>query len=320
LARLLIVIVNYKTADLTVACLRSLAPEIAAVPGCYVVLVENASGEETVLREAIERNGWQSWAMLRIASRNGGFGAGNNVAIAPALASSDPPCFVLLLNSDTEVRPNALATMLRFMETHPEVGIAGTGIENPDGTIWPFAFRFMTPANQFLSGIRLGVLDRLFSNHLVARTMPQDRPASVDWVSGCSMIVRREVFQAIGLLDEGYFLYFDEVDFCLRARRAGWACWYVPQSRVMHIGGQSSGFFGVGGAQNRARVPLYWFDSRHRYFVKHFGALGALAADVAYSMGYACWRLRRLIQRKPDPDPPHMLADLWRHRLLGGQK
>jgi len=211
------------------------------------------------------------------------------------------------------------------MTAHPNVGIAGSGIENPDGSDWPFAFRFITPWNQLLNGMRLGFLDRLFAGSVVARPMDQERPAPVDWVAGCSMIVRREVFEAIGLLDEGYFLYFDETDFCLRARRSGWACWYVPGARIMHIGGQSTGLVGLGGKKDcpelpieRSRIPRYWFESRRRYFRKNFGLIGAIAADLAFGFGYGCWRLRRRVQRKPDLDPPHMLADLWRHSVIRG--
>src|SRR5262249_50471938 len=309
--------------QLTVACLRSLETEIKTVSGVRVALVENASGDEPALTEAIRKNGWQDWVTLDVATRNLGFGAGNNVAIKRAFGSANPPAFFLLLNSDTEVRPGALGALLEFLEGHPKVGIAGSAVENPDGSDWPIAFRFVTPANQFLSGMRLGVLDRLFANNVVARRMAQDRPAPVDWVAGCSMIIRRQVFDTIGLMDEGYFLYFDEVDFCLRARRAGWPCWYVPQSRIMHIGGQSTGPVGLGGKRQsngssveRSRVPPYWFESRRRYFLKNFGPARAIAADLAFGFGYSCWRVRRRLQRKPDTDPPHMLADFWRHSAL----
>jgi N-acetylglucosaminyl-diphospho-decaprenol L-rhamnosyltransferase len=321
--RLLVVIVNYKTAALTTACLRSLEHEISGVAGISVTVVDNDSGDGPALAGAIRAHGWEGWVALKTAARNGGFSAGNNEAIRAALASANPPRFVLLLNSDTEVRPGALRTLLKFMEAHPEIGLAGTGVENPDGSDWPFAFRFISPANQLLNGLRLGVLDRIFSGRVVARRMDQHRADRVDWVSGCSMIVRREVFDSIGLMDEGYFLYFEEVDFCLRAHRAGWPCWYVPQSRIMHIGGQSTGVTERQTAIDRPqskRVPAYWFESRRRYFVKNFGIGRAIAADLAFGIGYACWRLRRRLQRKPDLDPPHMLADFWRHSvLLGGR-
>jgi cellulose synthase/poly-beta-1,6-N-acetylglucosamine synthase-like glycosyltransferase len=288
-------------------------------------VVDNASGDGPELVDAIRSHGWGDWVTLDVAERNGGFASGNNVAIRPALASANPPRFVLLLNSDTEVRPDALRSLLEFMEAHPDVGIAGSGIENPDGSDWPIAFRFITTGSQLLSGMRLGLMDRLLQGSVAARRMSQERPAPVDWVSGASMIIRGEVFDTIGLLDEGYFLYFEDVDFCLRARRAGWTCWYVPQSRVMHIGGQSSGLVGVSGnsggvnsAVKVPRVPTYWFDSRRRYFLKNFGLARTMAADLAFGLGYASWRLRRRLKRTPDIDPPHMLADFWRHSVLFG--
>jgi len=321
--RLLVVIVNYKTIRLTLACLGSLEKELKDLPGCRVTVVDNASGDGPELDEAIRSHGWSEWVTLHVAAHNGGFSAGNNFAIRPALASGEPPSFILLLNSDTEVRPGALRILLEFMETHPEIGIAGSGIENPDGSDWPIAFRFITPSSQLLSGFRLGLMDYVFAGHLVARQMGQECSAPVDWVAGACMIVRREVFEAIGLLDEGYFLYFEEVDFCLRARRAGWPCWYVPQSRVMHIGGQSSGLVGIGGqsfgldpSAKVPRVPAYWHQSRRRYFLKNFGFARAMAADLAFGIGYATWRLRRRLQRKPDLDPPQLLADFWRQSVF----
>jgi hypothetical protein len=138
--------------------------------------------------------------------------------------------------------------------------------------------------------------------------------AAVDWVSGACLMIRRDVIEAIGLLDEQYFLYYEEVDFCLRAHRAGWPCWYVPASRVMHIGGQSTGV-GVRG-RRPGRLPAYFFESRRRYFEKNFGRRHAMLADLAFGVGYALWQLRRWLLRRPDPDPPHLLGDFWRHSTL----
>ena len=123
------------------------------------------------------------------------------------------------------------------------------------------------------------------------------------------MMVRREVFDAIGLLDENYFMYFEEVDFCLQAKKAGWSCWYVPQSRVVHLVGQSSGVTDT--RLPPKRRPQYWFDSRRRYFVKNYGWLYAAITDAVWLVSFSLWRLRRAIQRKPDEDPPHVLSDFW---------
>ena len=109
IVRLLIVIVNYRTASLTIDCLRSLADEIPALGDTRVVVIDNASADDSPARisDAIVSNGWSAWAQLTPAERNGGFAYGNNAAIRPALSAGDPPQYVLLLNSDTIVRPGA---------------------------------------------------------------------------------------------------------------------------------------------------------------------------------------------------------------------
>ena len=120
------------------------------------------------------------------------------------------------------------------------------------------------------------------------------------------MFVRREAYDSIGLMDEGFFLYFEETDFCLRAQRAGWECWYVPESRVHHIRGQSTGVTEIG---SQRRLPSYWFDSRRRYFIKSHGLAYAVLADLLWIASLSLWRLRRLLQGKPDTDPRHLLID-----------
>lgn len=128
------------------------------------------------------------------------------------------------------------------------------------------------------------------------------------------MMVRREVFESVGLMDEGYFLYYEETDFCLQAKRAGWSCWHVPQSRVMHILGQSTGVTATN--QQPKRLPQYWFDSRRRYFLKNHGWLYAAMVDVSWLVGFSLWRARRILQRKPDADPPELLGDSIRNSVF----
>jgi hypothetical protein len=315
--RLLIVIVNYRTASLTVDCLRSLSSEVANLQTSRVVVVDNASGDDSRQRidEAIGASGWSPWAVLMPLESNGGFAFGNNAAIRPALASDDPPNHVLLLNPDTIVRPDAIRALLDFMDGNPSVGIAGSRLEHPDGTPQISAFRFHSIASELESGLRLGVVSRLLRKKVVAPPVP-DAPCRVDWVAGASMIVRRAVFDAIGLMDEQFFMYFEEVDFCLRAARAGWPCWYVPASRVVHLVGQSSGVTDLKRA--RKRRPAYWFASRRRFFVKSYGRASVMLSDLAWATGYATYRVRRLVQRKPDVDPEHLLWDFVRYNLLPG--
>ena len=149
---LLIVIVNYKTAGLTVACLETVRPELDEIPGARVVVVENASGEGEALASSILERGWGNWVHLEVVEDNGGYSAGNNRGIGPALESANPPRYVLLLNADTEVRPGALRSLVDFMDANPEVGIAGSSFENLDGSDWTLAFNFFTPLGELERG------------------------------------------------------------------------------------------------------------------------------------------------------------------------
>jgi N-acetylglucosaminyl-diphospho-decaprenol L-rhamnosyltransferase len=217
------------------------------------------------------------------------------------------------LNPDTMVRPGALDALLDFARARPDVGIMGSSIEGADGAPWPFAFRFPTLWSELDGGMRLGVVSRLLRRWAILHPM-NGQEAQVDWVVGASMMVRREVFESIGLMDEHYFLYYEETDFCLQARRAGWSCWYVPQSRVMHIAGQSTGVTGKQAAPKRR--PKYWFDSRRRYFIKNRSRSYAIATDLVWMSAYSLWRVRRVIQRRAQVDPPHFLADFLRYSAL----
>ncbi|MFZ2651073.1 MAG: glycosyltransferase family 2 protein [Burkholderiaceae bacterium] len=311
----LVVIVNFRVGPLVVDCLRSLKPEVAALPGTRVVVVDNCSNDGSVelIASAIESEGWSDWAELQQCEVNGGFSWGNNHAVRPVIRSEHPPAYFWLVNPDTQIRAGALRALVDFMNGHPRVGIAGSSLETSNGTLWPFAFRFPSIWSELENGLRLGVVSALLKSRVVARRM-SDQPAQVDWLPGASMMIRREVFDVVGLMDEDYFLYFEETDFCLQARKAGWQCWYVPQSRVMHLAGQSTG---VTGKRTVARrLPKYWFDSRRRYFTKNHGRLYAALTDLVWAISFLVWRVRRRVQGKSDPDPPHLLADFLENSAI----
>lgn len=311
----LIVIVNFRSAGLAIDCLRSLEPEVAAFPSSRVVVVENASGDDSAARlaEAIDRERWGRWVTLVEAPTNAGFAAGNNVAIAPALRSETPPDLVWLLNPDTLVYPGSMARLIDFLGDHPEVGLAGSRLESLEGIAQQSAFRFPSVLSELEGGLRLGPVSKILAHAAAAPPVPEER-CRVDWVAGASLMVRREVFEAVGLLDESYFMYFEEVDFCRKANQAGWSCWYVPESKVVHLVGQSSGVTGIDA--RRKRRPRYWFEARKHYFVAHHGRSQAFAADVAFALAFATYRLRRLIQRKPDFDPQGLLWDFVRYNFF----
>ncbi|HEX4131713.1 MAG TPA: glycosyltransferase family 2 protein [Pirellulales bacterium] len=311
---LLIVIVNYRTADLAIDCLRSLDPEVRSLPGARVVVADNASPDDSVARleSAVASHGWSEWAAVRRLQRNGGFAYGNNEVLREALRRLNCPDLFLLLNPDTVVRPGALRALVEAAMKHPKIGIFGSRLEHPDGAPQCSAFRFPSLPGELDDALRLGLVSRLLRRWCVAPP-PRGERHPADWVAGASMLVRREVFDSIGLLDERYFMYYEEVDFCRRARAARWACSYEPSSRVVHLVGQASG---VTDRTQRRRRPAYWFDSRRRYFLKHHGRTYTALTDFAWAAGFFAWRCRRWVQRKVDCDPPSLLADFIRHSSL----
>jgi N-acetylglucosaminyl-diphospho-decaprenol L-rhamnosyltransferase len=308
-----VVSVSFRSARLMIECLRSIERE-RSTPGVNLraVVVDNASGDYPILAEAVVENGWQSWARLMLAPRNGGFAYGNNLGIQLAIESGSAD-YLLLLNPDTEVRPHAIGSLVAFLESRPEVGIAGPSIENVEGSEWPIAFRFPSIGTEFCAALDLGFVTRLLGDKLVARTMSAEAQ-QVDWISGAAMMIRAQVFRAIGGLDENYFLYFEETDFCFRARKAGFATWYFPRSRVMHVMGQSTGV-----TEHRSRpkrLPAWWFESRRRYLALTLGSGAAMLADLLVLIAYPAGHLKRMLLGRAHTAIPHYLSDLWRHSML----
>ena len=311
--KLLVVIVNYRVTSLTIDCLRSVAAEVASVSDTYVAVCENGTGDDSaeLIQKAIIDNGWETWCSLTAISPNLGFTGGNNAILRPAMLSADPPQYVLLLNADTLVRPNAFRALITFMDQHPKVGIAGSRLEHRDGTPQRSAFRFLSPFSEFERSLRLGIVSQWLSRWVTAPPV-QDHSFETDWVSGASMMIRSDVFKDIGLLDEGYYTYFDDVDFCFNARKAGWSTWYVPASRVVHLKGQSTGVENV----RPKRHPPYLFEARRRYFLKNHGFIYAAAADAALIVGLALWRLRVVLTRQQDAISPFLLRDVITHSVF----
>jgi hypothetical protein len=277
------------------------------------VIVDNASGDFPSISRAIAASGWESWVTATVAPHNGGFAYGNNLGIRQALQSG-PVDYIYLLNPDTQVRTGAIETLVRFLESDPRIGIAGSSFENQDGSEWPIAFRFPSFVSELSQALGFGPLLRALDRWAVARHMSQTAQQQVDWICGASMMIRAAVLEAIGGLDEHYFLYFEETDFCLRARRAGFATWYVPQSRVMHVGGQSTGVTERNTAPKR--LPSYWFDSRRRYFAKAFGIGHAMAIDLAVLAAYPLGWLKRCTLRQRTRSVPHYYRDFIRGSVL----
>jgi len=302
--RLAIIIVNYRTPGLTLDAVRSVHHQIRSDDRIYVVDGGSPDNSVSVLEPALAAVDQVEFLPL---SENRGFAFGNNEAIRRALADPAPPELILFLNPDTIARESAIESLVSFMQSHPEVGLAGSRLENPDGTTQWAAKRFHTFFSELDDAVSFGPVSRLLNRWNISYP-EQATPHPADWLPGAALIVRREVFEKIGLLDESYFLYFEEVDFCLRARRAGFSCWYVPQSRIVHLVGQSTGVT----SSCPGRRPRYWFESRARFWLTHYGKRHKLACDVGWTCGRVLFHLRCLLQRKHNPFPPYLWRDFVR--------
>ncbi len=309
--RVLGVIVNYRTPELTLRAARALAADLAPLGACRVDVVENDSrdGSAETLAAGLAAEPTAVPVRLVVSPVNGGFGAGNNVALRAALAAPDAPEYLYLLNPDAEPDPGAAAALVAHMDAHPNVAVAGSAVHGGDGELRSTAFRYPNALSELERGVRLGFVTRLLAAH-TSRTPLPERSGPVDWVTGASCMLRRSALETIGLFDETFFLYFEETDLCRRATRAGFEVHYVRESRVAHIGGVATG------VRDTSRpLPRFWLDSRRHYLRKHHGRLYLALADLFWIGGFATWRVRRALQRRPDTDPPHALRDMLRHAL-----
>jgi len=308
----LAVIVNYRTADLTLRSVRAALEALERFPGSQVWLVENGSGDGSAarFREASLQEGWGDRVTLIESPENRGFAGGVNLAVRPALASGISPRYVYLLNSDARPEPDAIAVLVRFLDDYTEAGIAGSYIYGIDGVTHDTAFRFPSAASQLEEALGIGVVTRLLDRWVVSKPVPTET-TRVDWLAGASMLIRREVFERAGLLDEGYFIYFEETDFCRCAARMGFATWYVPESRVEHVGAASTGWKDF----SKPR-PAFWFEGRRHYFAKNHGRAYLWAANLAWLLGWLVGEPRRRLLGRRGPFPVRFVRDFVRYSFV----
>lgn len=308
---LLTIILNYKTAEMT---LRSAEAALSAMEGIVgeIVIVDNDSQDgsfETMSSEVAARE-WDKDNRVRVvqSGHNGGFGAGNNFGIRAGLSDGSRPDFIYVLNSDAFPRECAIRALLDHMRAHPGSGIAGSFIHGLDGVRHTTAFRFPSIASEFEGAIRFGPVSRLLKSWRVPMEYV-DETQAVDWLAGASLMMRRKVLDEIGLFDEKFFLYFEETDLCRRAAHADHRIDFVRQSEVTHIGSVSTGM------GRWDRVPDYWFDSRLHYFIKNHGKGYAALATLCHLAGGSLHALRCLLTGKERGVARGFLTSLAKHDL-----
>jgi GT2 family glycosyltransferase len=253
--QLSILIVSWNTRELLRACLEKLKPELTAIES-EVFLVDNASADGSA---EMVRNDFP-WVRLIANEENRGFAAANNQAFALATGR-----YVLLLNPDTETYPGSVRTLIQFLDTHAKAGIVAPQLLNTDGSVQRSCREF--PTFRGMAYELLG-LSRLFPQKETFRRykmldFEHDVECQVDQPEGACLMVRREVIDQVGILDEGYFMLFEEVDWCYRIKQAGWEIWFTPTAKVLHHYGQSI-------KQVKARMILSSHRGMYRFWKKHY--------------------------------------------------
>jgi GT2 family glycosyltransferase len=283
-ARVAVVIVNYQSYEELHACLNSLDQACGLMS---VVVVDHDSDRPSADRLH------SAFPDVTVAREDGnhGFAAGINNG-ARASASQ----FLLLLNPDCVVDKNACCELADWMEAHPEVGAVGPRIRNADGSVQASARRFpdLTTAIAGRSSWLTRVLpgNPMSRWNLPARDASASSAVEVDWVSGACMLVRRDAFDAIGGMDEGFFLYWEDADFCRRLKHAGWRTMYLPSASATHIGGRSSRH-----AQDASLEAFH--RSAFRLYRKHAGPAARLLSPFVFvGLRARLALMKRIVRRK----------------------
>lgn len=301
---LAIVIINYRTHKMTCECLESLLSEISGLD-VQVIVVDNASEDDSVnVLESWIKDSGTNIIKLIASAHNGGFAAGNNIGISHISADN-----YLLLNSDTIVQSGAIKLLLDSIKTQQLAGLASPRLEWLDGQPQQSCFNLHTPISEFLHAAKTGPLSHLFKRYVVAKPV-QDMLSYPVWTSFACVMIRGEVLAQVGLLDEGFFMYFEDAEFCYRATKAGWKIVNDPRAHVVHLRGGSSPLKAQ--TRLRKRLPKYYFESRSRYFYLLYGHAGLLTANVLWTVGALISSFRRLISSSYLPDiSEKQWRDIW---------
>ncbi len=252
-ADLSVIIVSRNTCALTCAALRSVFESQDGFTK-EVVVVDNGSTDDTPAAVARE---FPSVSCVCCGS-NLGFARANNLGAARTCSE-----FLLLLNSDARLQPNTLAEMVSWMRRHPECGVAGAQLLNPDGSRQNSIANLPSPATELLNK---SLLRRLWPRRFPGKEHPFTEPVEVESVIGACMFIRRSVWRAIGGFDERFFFFFEETDFCRQARARGWKVFHLPRALAWHGQGQSA-------RQTPVSVRIEYWRSRYAYFRKNAGPL-----------------------------------------------
>lgn len=303
--RVAAIVVNYRTAHMTIACLESLK-RVLDKRKDKIVIVDNLSDNDDVqvLNRWIEKKNVSGFVSIITSKKNGGFSSGNNLGIRSIDAE-----YYLLANSDTIFGAYSVEELIKVANTNKKVGIVSPRLESENGNVQLSCFRFPSVFSEFINAAQTGIITRLLKRYNVP-LQPSHQPSQPDWTSFACVLIRYEVFQEIGLLDECFFMYFEDVDFCKRAHKAGYEILHWPFASVIHLGGQSSEFNHT--QSKKQRLPSFYYHSRAHYFCKFFGSHGLIAMNLFRVLGRSISIIKELLLKKERCVPLYQHRDIWK--------
>lgn len=305
--RIAVSIINYRTADMTLGCVGTVLADLARHPdlAARVVVIDNASGDGSAdgIAEWIAATATPVPVSLVRSATNSGFSGGHNQGFAAVRAD-----YYLILNSDAELRPGFFAALRAAIDADPDAGLFAPRLEAPSGEMQNTALRFHNPVSEFIRGINIGRVTRRLA-HRDLFLGPDPDPDQVEWVSFAAVLLNGRMIADIGPMDEGYFLYFEDAEYCLRARRAGWRIRLVPEARASHAEGGSGDV--IPAHRARARLPAYYYASRTRFLYQAHGRGGLLAANLLWTVGRWLTGIRILTGRAVYPSARGEHRDIW---------
>lgn len=273
-----VLIVSYNTRELLRGCLTSVISTLSLLSKYELLVVDNASSDGSA---AMVQGAFPNVRVIAN-KENRGFAAASNQGM-----ESSSGRYVMLLNPDTVVRPRAVGAMMELLETDPEIGVVGPKLLYPDGSVQHSAFSFPTLPMIFIDFFPLN--HRLVNSRLNGRypraLYDAGEPFPIDHPLGAGLMVRRGVIEEVGLLDEGFFMYCEEIDWCMRIKRAGWKIYCCPQAEIVHYVAQST-------AQFKEEMFVELHKSRYRLYDKHYSPSFQRAARWIVLVGLASESLR----------------------------
>ncbi len=315
--RVSIVIVNYNAGQLLSSNLCKIMQSVTKLH-LNIIVVDNYSTDNSIelLKDFIDSSLLASDVCLIESKINGGFAYGNNLGIKKAVESNFNPDYFYLLNPDAVPESGAIEEAVKQAKDRFDCCIVGSQMLDEEGNKAASAFRFPSIISEFNRGAHVGLVDRFFPQ--ASLVLPTNNTTVMcDWVCGAGFLIPIKTYEQLGEMDEKYFLYYEEVDYMKRARKLGIPVLVTSESKVVHIAGVSTGI--VGGKVKKSSIPVYWYQSWHRFFFKNHSKSKALMCGVAWIAGRIINNMLAYFIKKRKPTDGHSIVKFWSYAILGNK-